>query len=149
MSRFKTDYLALPDTMAAVGQQQAAPPPALLNAPTTSQQQQPEQQLQEQLPPPPQRQHQHKAGQPQQQQLPQQLPGPPPRRPHTAPALPVYQQDSAAMADDFLSSLGMERAAAGSKRGEHDGPAEGHNLQLPAEQKPELDGGSSTGIRLV
>ena len=143
MSRFKTDYLALPDTMAAVGQQQAATPPALLDAPHPTQEQQPEQQLQEQLQPPPKRQHQQKVG-----QLQQQLPGPPPRLQDTASALPVHQQDSAAMADEFLSSLGMELAAPSSKQGEHNSPAEGQNLQLQAEPKPELDGGASTGIRL-
>jgi len=142
MSRFKTDYLALPDTMAAVGQQSSAPQDALTSQSDADQQQQQPEQLQQQLPPPPQ-QHpqQRKAGQAQQQ-----LPGPPPRfQDSSAAAAAVVEQpqDGAAMADAFLSSLGMEMAAATSNQGET-GP-QGHNQQ--AEQGIESDAGASTGER--
>lgn len=141
MSRFKTDYLALPDTMAAVGQQPSAPQDALTNQPDAVWQQQPEQ-LQQQLPPPPQQHPQQlKAGQPQQQ-----LPGPPPRFQDVsaaAAAVDEQPQDGAAMADAFLSSLGMEMAAATSNQ-EEPGP-QGQNQQVQIEQGSESDAGASTG----
>ncbi len=131
MSRFKTDYLALPDTMAAVGQQPPAPQDTLTSQ-SDAAQQQPEQ-LQQQLPPPPQRHPQ------------QQLPGPTPRFQDTSAAAAVVEQpqDGAAMADAFLSSLGMEMAAATSKQGEP-GP-QGHSQQVQAEQGSESDAGASKG----
>ena len=142
MSRFKTDYLALPDTMAAVGQQSSAPQDALTGQSDANQQQQQPEQLQQQLPPPPQ-QHpqQRKAGQAQQQ-----LPGPPPRfQDSSAAAAAVVEQpqDGAAMADAFLSSLGMEMAAATSNQGEP-GP-QGHDQQVQTQQESESDAGASTG----
>jgi len=134
MSRFKTDYLALPDTMAAVGQQPSAPQDALTSQSDAIQQQQPEQ-LQQQLPPPPQRHPQ------------QQLPGPPPRfqdnSAAAAAAVIEQPQDGAAMADAFLSSLGMEMAAAASNQGEP-GP-QGHKQQVQTQPGSESDAGASTG----
>ena len=133
MSRFKTDYLALPDTMAAVRQQPSAPQDALTSQSDAIQQQQPEQ-LQQQLPPPPQRHPQ------------QQLPGPPPRfQDNSAAAAAVIEQpqDGAAMADAFLSSLGMEMAAAASNQGEP-GP-QGHKQQVQTQPGSESDAGASTG----
>lgn len=126
MSRFKTDYLALPDTMAAIEQQQAQPQAALTTMPDAGPQQQ-----QQQLPPPPQQQ------QPQQQQkvqLQQQLPGPPPR-------FPAEQQpDGAAMADAFLSSLGMEMAATSNDKLSKPGSdLEAASKQQAAEQGGETD----------
>lgn len=119
MSRFKTDYLALPDTMAAISQQATSPPDA-------SQQQQQQQQM---LPPPPMRQQQPQQQQPmqillsppkqlqqqqQQQQVQEQLPGPPPvplpGGTGSADAVPDTVHNMTA--DAFLSSLGMELAAA-------------------------------------
>lgn len=140
MSRFKTDYLALPDTMAAIGQQPSVSQGALTSHSDAVQQQHPEQ-LQQQLPPPP-RQHsqQLKAGQPQQQ-----LPGPPRRfQEKSAVAATVVEQpqDGAAMADAFLSSLGMEMAAATSNQ-EEAGP-QGQKQQVQTEQGTESDAGAST-----
>ncbi|DBB01148.1 TPA: hypothetical protein ACH3X1_001037 [Trebouxia sp. C0004] len=136
MSRFKTDYLALPDTMAAVGQQSSAPQDALTSQSDAVWQQQPEQ-LQQQLPPPPQQHPQQlKAGQAQQQ-----LPGPPLHSQDNSAAA-EQPQDGAAMADAFLSSLGMEMAAATSNQGEP-GP-QGQNQQVQTEQGTENDAGAST-----
>ena len=95
MSRFKTDYLALPDTMAAISEQQSTPQAALLGTADANISQQ-QQQQQEEV------------------QLHEQLPGPPPCPPAAAAA--SQSQDGAAMADAFLSSLGMEMAAASSKQ---------------------------------
>ncbi|KAL0047130.1 hypothetical protein WJX82_007461 [Trebouxia sp. C0006] len=95
-------------------------------------QQQPEQ-LQQQLPPPPQRHPQ------------QQLPGPPPRfQDNSAAAAAVIEQpqDGAAMADAFLSSLGMEMAAAASNQGEP-GP-QGHKQQVQTQPGSESDAEAST-----
>ena len=135
MSRFKTDYLALPDTMAAISHQAATPPDAtqqhqqqqILPSPPKQQQQQ------QQLPPPP------KQLQQQQQQLQEQLPGPPPR------PLPGGTGDAGGVADTvhnmtadaFLTSLGMELAAATTGAGL---PAGGQQTQA-AEQEGKLEAG--------
>ena len=141
MSRFKTDYLALPDTMAAVGQQPSASQDAITSQSGAVGQQQPEH-LQQQLPPPPQQLPQQlKAWQTQQQ-----LPGPPPRfqdNPAAAAAVNEQPPDGAAMADAFLSSLGMEMAAAASNQEE--AGLQGQNQQVQTEQGTESDAGVSTG----
>lgn len=100
MSRFKTDYLALPDTMAAIAHSQQPPAtagaevPKLLPGPPGSQQVQATM-----LPPPPQRQ-------PNQDMLP-----PPPRQSTAAsPDTSNGNNSAAAMADAFLNSLGMGAA---------------------------------------
>ena len=134
MSRFKTDYLALPDTMAAVGQQPSASQDALTSQSDAVQQQQQPEQLQQQLPPPPLRHPQ------------QQLPGPPPRfQDNSAAAAAVVEQpqDGAALADAFLSSLGMEMAAATSNQGEPG--LQGHHQQVQIQQGSESDALASTG----
>ena len=108
MSRFKTDYLALPDTMAAVSHQ------------ATNQNDGPEpQQQQHMLPPPPRQvqQQQQPNQSPQQQhhlhqQIQEQLPGPPPRPSPAATAGVVSDTVHTMTADAFLTSLGMELAAA-------------------------------------
>lgn len=102
MSRFKTDYIALPDTMAAIADSQrpaatavAGAPQLLLGPPGTQQGQTGV------LPPPPQLQQK-------QGMLP-----PPPRLPATAAvAVPPASDSAAAMADAFLSSLDAGSAGA-------------------------------------
>ena len=110
MSRFKTDYLALPDTMAAISHQATS---------QTHDSEPPPQQQQQQMLPPPPRQVQQQQQQPDQcslqqqqlhQQIQEQLPGPPPR---PSPAGAVSDTVHNMTADAFLSSLGMELAAAG------------------------------------
>ena len=142
MSRFKTDYLALPDTMAAISHQSATTPDG-------SEPQQQQQQQQQILPPPPkkmqqqqqpkqspqqQQQQQQPSQSPQQQQQPQlqqqvqeQLPGPPPLPSSAATAGAAPDAVRNMTADAFLSSLGMELAAAsngGSMVGQQGGLAE-------------------------
>ena len=130
MSRFKTDYLALPDTMAAISHQSAIPPDG---SEPQQQRQQQQQQQQQMLPPPPkqmqqqqqpkqspqQQQQQQQPNQSLQQQQPQlqqqvqeQLPGPPPRPSPAATARAASDAVHNMTADAFLSSLGMELAAA-------------------------------------
>ncbi|KAL3162454.1 hypothetical protein ABBQ32_010121 [Trebouxia sp. C0010 RCD-2024] len=118
MSRFKTDYLALPDTMAAISHQ------ATTSLDASQQQQQQQQQT---LPPPPKRQQQPqqqqqmqtlpsppKQLQQQQQQVQEQLSGPPPVPwpGGTSHAGAVPDTVHNMTADAFLNSLGMELAAA-------------------------------------
>ena len=110
MSRFKTDYLALPDTLAAVQSQQASQ--------IESSQPRQQEQLLPAAPQHQQQQQQHSPQQHQQQQQPQHqhdlqlqevLPGPPPR-----PATDASTEAGKAgelTADAFLSSLGLELAA--------------------------------------
>ena len=116
MSRFKTDYLALPDTMAALADTQqpaaiaVAEPPQLLPGPPGHQPVQPSM-----LPPPPQL-----------QQGLEMLP-PPPRRPAAAQgAVSTDNMSAAAMADAFLSSLGMPTA----------GTSEQADVAAPQQQPP-------------
>lgn len=134
MSRFKTDYLALPDTMAAISHQSTAPPDGS----------EPQQQ-QQMLPPPPRQvqQQQQPSQSPQQQQqhqqMQEQLPGPPPRPSPAATAGAAPDAVHNMTADAFLSSLGMELAAAsngGSLVGQQGGLAEEGGV---------VDGGQAEG----
>ena len=165
MSRFKTDYLALPDTMAAISHQVTGTPDdaaqqltqqqqRMLPPPPRQQQQQqmlppaPNQLLQQQqqmLPPPSWQQQQRQLP----QQLGEQLPGPPPGPvpPATAGAGAVPDTVQSMTADAFLSSLGMELAASASTGGGLPG-----QQGQASEEEPEaegLAGGSSHYSRLL
>lgn len=118
MSRFKTDYLALPDTEAATAMA-AEPPAAAVHA------------LDQPLPGPSPR-DQSLLGTPSTH-----LPPPPPR----APARPV-PTDAAAMADDFLSSLGLAGMGEG-------GVSEGTATDAQPAQQPAVPGSSSSLPALV
>ena len=142
MSRFKTDYVALPDTMAAISHQ----------ANSQSDGSQPQQQQQQMLPPPPkqvQQQQQQPNQSPQQQhqlhqQIQEQLPGPPPRpSPAATPATAGAVSDTVhdMTADAFLSSLGMELAAA-STGGSPVQVQEGEAL----EEQGQTQGGEAEGL---
>ena len=116
MSRFKTDYLALPDTLAAAQTQQAShiddpqpqQPQPMLPAP-------PQQQQQQHIPPMHQQQMQHQSQQqPHQQnhlQLQEVLPGPPPQPAPVTAASTEAGTAAELTADAFLSSLGLQLAA--------------------------------------
>ena len=124
MSRFKTDYLALPDTMAAIShqasnpidgselqqqqQQLMLPPPPRQVQQQQQQQQQPNQFPQQQANRSPEQQQQLELH----QQIQEQLPGPPPRPSPPATTGSVSDTVHNMTADAFLSSLGMELAAA-------------------------------------
>ena len=133
MSRFKTDYLALPDTMAAISHQatshtHGSEPP----------QQQQQQQQQQMLPPPTTQVQQQQPDQsPQQQQqlhqqIQEQLPGPPPR---PSPAGAVSDTVHNMTADAFLSSLGMELAAEATS-----------GSPLPVQEGGAPEGGQAEGL---
>ena len=142
MSRFKTDYLALPDTMAAISHQATNP---------TDDSEPQQQQLM--LPPPPrqvqQQQQPNQSPEQQQQQqrqlhqqIQEQLPGPPPRPSPAATADTVHNMT----ADAFLSSLGMELAAASTGGS----PLPGWEGGAPEEggQAPGVEAEGSAGVIL-
>lgn len=140
MSRFKTDYLALPDTMAAISHQATnkndgpEPPP----------------QQQHVLPPPPRQVQQQQQQQPNQspqqqhhlhQQIGEQLPGPPPRPSPAATAGVVSDTVHTMTADAFLTSLGMELAAASTGGSPVQAQESG-----ASEERDEAQGGEAQGL---